>query len=252
MIDVETVIGVITYNRPFLLRSCVESIYRAGKSNAQIYVSDDGSNSETLDFLDEENKKENLIFTSNQRGGVARNSNRVLNFFINETNAQYLFLLNDDIQIVKSDPTCFDIYIEASNRTKIEHFSYLDKYASHKVFNWRHVNGYTIKESKVGDGCFMFFTRKAIETLGGFDFNFGIYGCEHSDMTRRASFAGFLTDKNVVNDIEIEPSLVYVPQYRSKIERSLSPKERNKALNKSATLWNETRTLPPVIWKPRI
>lgn len=247
----EVLIGIITYNRLSLLRQCLNSIYRNNEEEySEIVVSDDGDSEETISFLQEEAEMERLHFITKPRGGVARNSNRILNYFLNETNAKYLFLLNDDIQITKASPSCFRRYIRAYEDTGIEHFSYLDQSAPHKVFSVVVINNHVIKESRSGDGCFMFFTRKAIETLGGFDIEFGLYGCEHADMSRRASFAGMTTSKNVVNDIEVSEQLIYVPQYNIPIPSSIGNKERNLLLSRSVPKWHEMRTLPPKIWKP--
>jgi hypothetical protein len=49
--------------------------------------------------------------------------------------------------------------------------------------------GYDVLDS--GHGMCLFFTRKCLDAIQGYDEAFGIYGYEHSDISRRAKAAGF-------------------------------------------------------------
>jgi GT2 family glycosyltransferase len=220
------VIGLITYNRRGLLQDCLESINASIKSNRNaftIIVSDDGSVDGTIEYLETEAKPSHLVdalILNMGRGGVARNSNRILDYYIGLKVDVPLFLSNDDLLFRSSEPNVFQRYIEAAEKTGFGHFVYTDPKSKYP-YSSEIVNGISIRAREQGDGVFLMFSREAIETLGGFDTDFGLMGMEHVFYARRAIVAGLIP---YVPDIADCESLVYTRQYYEKVPNSIPNK----------------------------
>lgn len=152
-------IGITTMNRPHLLDALVNSIHKySDMSNIIIHIEDD----------------------SIERIGVAKRKNNCLRAL---KNCSDIFLMDDDIEIIKSGWEQFFI------NSKYNHLLYLN--ASH---------GYKRTMNKDCDvyhncgGVFMYITKEVIETVGAFDEQFELYGFEHADYSQRIHKAGFIVE----------------------------------------------------------
>lgn len=205
--NMNIVVGIITYNRKQLLADCLGSVRASippGDGNTwSIIVSDDGSTDGTHEYLHEQ--KNRADFAAGKvllkvlcaedyggRGGVARNSNRVIKAAL-ELKADVLFLLNDDVVVGSSE--AFTKYIRTWQLTGIQHFAFTDPNSVHKPINRNRVidgelNRIDVEYRNLGDGAFLFFSKEALETLGGFNTEYAMFGGEHCEMTARAVEAG--------------------------------------------------------------
>lgn len=246
-------IGILSYNRKPWLEKCLDSVSVALPAGAQIAVADDGSDKpEVLEYLRQQRelgKIRHLIEGS--RGGVARNSNRLIKL-AKQGSVDLLFLLNDDIEVKKG---VFEIYADAVEKTGF-HFSYMAadvKEYPHKIlrrFGYisavKDFEAIELKEALTSDGVFLTYSREMIEKLGGFDTKY-FFSCEHLDGSRRASHAGFTVRPDTILDVQAAEGYVFVPQYQYAVPRSV--KDRNIFLNEAVPKWLEEKTLPPVIYK---
>lgn len=234
-------IAVLTYNRLQILKDCLESFATAKPLVGKIVVFDDCSSDGTAEWL-----RDRMIGVeyklATKRGGVAINSNRAIKYFLERRNYSTLFLLNDDLLV---NPDVFQIYLDATEKTKYNFFSYTDERSPYKPSAEFTKNGVMLVRRKAGDGCFTVLTRKAVETLGGFDVNFGLFGGEDLDMQRRASAAGLCLDSL---DVKAAQGLVIPRQYYENIPRALGA-ETDRHLNVGRKYWIETMNENPVIWK---
>lgn len=207
------VIGIISYNRLSYLQDLLYSIRDSIKDNKDykftVIVSDDLSTDGTVSWVKEEAISKclvNYVIEANARGGVARNSNRILELFL-ELEGDRLYLLNDDIKL--ESPDVFKVYENAIEKTGYEFFAYTD---DHSVYPGSiiHKNGIALKKRAQGDGVCLVMTRRVVETLGGFDVKYGLLGQEHNDYALRAQLAGFCD--GVLDVVEAQRK-IYCRQY---------------------------------------
>jgi len=227
-------IAILHYRRPELLKGLLDSL--AGGA-IKIVVFDDYS----LKDINFSVSRNNLII-ANEHGGVARNSNRAIKYFKERKNLDVLFILNDDLLV---DPKVFQIYLDAIEKTGYDFFSYTDKLSPYKPSAEFIRNGVSLVRRRTGDGCFTVMTRKAVEVLGGFDVNFGLFGGEDLDMQRRASAAKLCMDSL---DVKAAAGLIKPRQYYENIPRALGS-ETGKHLALGREYWLETMNEDPIIWK---
>jgi len=143
-------IGITTKDRPELLKALVDSIHKfTNMSNVLLHIEDD----------------------SVERLGVAKRKNNCLRVL---KGCSHVFLLDDDVEIIKAGWIDFFIKNSAEN-----HLLYLTP--KHNKIN-------TFGKFSVYRDCggvFMFLTKKHIEKVGAFDEKFGIFGFEHADYSNR-------------------------------------------------------------------
>jgi len=162
-------IGITTYNRRESALYSIGQVCKVAPPGAKIVVVDDCSDFEFKTMGVE-------VHRNSTRRGVAYSKNKCLELL---DDCDYIFLLDDDIFPIAHGWT--DRYIEASLNTGIQHFQYCWKY----FHSERSINSYRYNEFKKGAGVMLFFTRKAIETVGGYDLRYGLWGYEHLGMSYR-------------------------------------------------------------------
>jgi hypothetical protein len=122
----------------------------------------DGEDKDYLEFCDKYNIP--LIY-SKKREGVGLSKNRVLKLF---PNYKYYFFVDDDVEIV--DDSIFKIFIEIHKKYDYNHLSYSVNKNPVLLNKEEGVIG-----GFIGSGAFNFFTRKAIEKVGGWHTLFSKY-----------------------------------------------------------------------------
>jgi GT2 family glycosyltransferase len=180
-------IGIITCNRPDFFFKCYESI--PSKYINDLVIINDGK---PFDFI---GKGHVIQHETNKNVGYSKNEAMT---YLLDAGYDYIFTLEDDI-IIK-DPDIFEKYIEASNKTGIQHFNFGFSQRENLDNNLKPVYRKTIEYKDVKIvltpnilGAFTFYTRKAIQTIGLHhkDFNKG-HG-DHLELTYRAAKHGFTT-----------------------------------------------------------
>lgn len=143
-------IGVTTYNRPEMLKKCLDHIKKhTFNDNVTIYVADD----------------------SNERKGVAYRKNECLRALKDN---DYVFLFDDDCYPIR------DGWVEFFIQSNIGHCMFLN----HRLHNFKHQKGDVKVFSDCG-GVFLYMDKKAIEKVGAFDEKFELWGMEHCDWSMR-------------------------------------------------------------------
>lgn len=123
-------------------------------------------------------------YTSAERLGIAKVKNCGIKL-LKEHNCDHFFLFDDDAFPIKRGWE--ELYIETANRNGVHHL--MHQFPLPVGFEiQRRDNG--ICEYLQSCGVFLYFTRQAINTVGGYRKNFGIYGFEHSELSCRCNFAG--------------------------------------------------------------
>lgn len=183
-------IGITTRNRPDILNISLDhfNYFKYKEYTYDIFVVDDNSN------IEESNKNKNIcdkygVFYkyNNNRLGIAKSKNECIKFTLNY---DYVFLFDDDCF-----PKCHnweDCYINLYEQTGIEHLLWARPDIEEHLQLSGSKNNINIYSNCMG--VLMFFTRNALNILGGLDPRFNLYGYEHAQLSRRADLAG-LTNK---------------------------------------------------------
>lgn len=144
-------IGVTTYNRPEMLKKCLDSISKhTFNGNVTIYVADD----------------------SNERKGVAYRKNECLRAL---KDCDYIFLFDDDCYPIKDG--WMEFFIE---NAKNNHVLFLND----KLHNYTH-SRWGVRFYKDCGGVFMYIPKAALDYVGAFDEKYELWGMEHCDWSVR-------------------------------------------------------------------
>lgn len=123
--------------------------------------------------------------------GVSYSKNNCL-AALHDAGCNYFFLFDDDCFI--NDPLALNYYINSG----LEHATY--------TFDRALIgDGVNYREFEKPNGCMMFFTRKCIDTVGGWDMSFTGYGYEHVNLSDRIFNAGITPARYI--DIKSPPNI---------------------------------------------
>lgn len=204
-------ICITTRNRPTEFAIVLDWIKLYTTCEYELIVVDDASDTIYCD----------ADYRFNERVGIPAAKNKCLEL------AQYdhIFLFDDDTY-----PIADGWYLPYINSGK-EHLCYTFL-AKHKV-----KKGF--KYHTLGNGCMLYVTRKCIDTVGGFDWNYGLGKYEHVDFSRRIHNAG-LTE-SVFMDIENSSELLYCMDQKKEVERSFSREEMRMLLKNGEKHFQKSR-----------
>jgi GT2 family glycosyltransferase len=200
----KSAIAIITYNRVNVLKEELKGVLEhCGQYHVAVF--DDLSNRDgTEAFLKEGRTKAvsrpDLLatewvgdgqkfrsFLGDVNLGVAGNSNRALRWFMEETDADHLCILNDDLHVLGD---FVNFYAQAHDDLGVGMFCFCD--FEGPAYKWVDIKkrGYTVKLCPRMTGIMMSITRPVLDTIGYFDAMFGKFGEEHCDFTIRARLIG--------------------------------------------------------------
>lgn len=176
-------IGITTRNRPEMLNSCLSHMKRFTDESyfKHIVIYDDCSSSEEMlrnqEIVKQHGMSENYYYGKKQVG-VSQSKNSCLHLLGGMFD--YYFLFDDDAFPVKDGWE--NLYISTSVQSGVEHLLYSNHISNVTLFTLDGVN-----YVHPAYGVVLFFTKNAIQKLGGFAPQFGLYGEEHVDMSVRAN-----------------------------------------------------------------
>lgn len=204
-------ICITTRNRNKEFWIVVEKIKRHTLIEHELIIVDDASDFKYCD----------ADYRFETRSGIPAAKNKCLEL----AKYDHIFLFDDDTY-----PIVDEWYLPYVNSGK-EHlcYTFLGKYKS--------VNGF--KYHTLGNGCMLYVTRKCIDTIGGFDWNYGLGKYEHVDFSRRIHNAG-LTDAQFM-DIENSHELLRCMDQKREIPRSFTPTEMRTLLRSGDKYFRENR-----------
>lgn len=181
-------LGIITCDRPALLKKACESI--PSRVDSGIIVND----GKEMDQLHPYGKDVIAPYDwswheTDGRIGVGKSKNIALKHLYND-GCDYIFLMEDDIFV--KDPTVFEKYIEASQQTGIQHFNFSQHGMMNKAWpdgtpNPRTIINYGTDKVNIPlyphcVGAFSMYSRKCLEECGFMDERY-YNACEHVDHT---------------------------------------------------------------------
>lgn len=132
--------------------------------NFNFLLSLDGNETEYLEFAEE---YEIPLLYSEEREGVGLSKNRTLQKF---PNYDYYFFIEDDVYLL--DISIFSLFIDVSRKENIPHMMV---YGSTNIQEIQKKENYTLINSSIGGAAFNFFTKKGLDTVGGWNTLFAKY-----------------------------------------------------------------------------
>jgi GT2 family glycosyltransferase len=183
-------VGITTMNRPRFADKCVRAAEASLRPlEAPLSLYNDGSDPRYRGEYQRAYKRapEMVVIESNENRGVAHAKNRLLEHMLNETDAEWLFLLEDDI--ILTSPMAVIGYVEAAEVYGLHHLSF----AHHGPAN---ESGPMAVEGAIefyphSIGAWTMFSRECLEAVGLFDENFH-NAWEHVEHEMRLIAAGFM------------------------------------------------------------
>lgn len=194
-------IAISTRNREEAYFKCLKEHLLLGIEGCQIFVVDDQS----------EPKYCMSDHRFDERQGISVVKNKCIQICY-ESGADHMFLFDDDTYPIADN--WWLPYVESG----LEHAMYC-------IGSGRDAGKY--KYHHTPNGCMLYFTRKCIDTVGGFDTNYK-NKYEHTDLSRRIYNAG-LTPAPYI-DVIGSDELIYCMDQDNAIERSLTYRETQDAL----------------------
>lgn len=178
-------IGVCSYNRPVMATDVCKGILNTidkNKYELKTICSVDSDNISGYEWI-----KDNFGLIYGPNSGISTNKNRLIKYL---SDCDIIVISEDDITFTKEG--WLDLYIDAINTTKIQHFNYICSEYRKYITQILKFNEKVMLGNCGGwvNGVLMVMTKKCIDTVGGFDLRFKTYGFEHADFTRRCVLAG--------------------------------------------------------------
>ena len=165
----KNLICINTYKSADLIKALVWDYidFVQHNDNYDFIVSLDGSDQETITYC----KTYNIpLLYSEQNEGVGLSKNRVIESFGEYDN---YFFIEDDIELL--NPEVFDLHIKLSQALDIHHFSLFEARRMRQHVNTIEHGEYHILQAMYGGAPFNFFTKKGLDTVGGFHTLFARY-----------------------------------------------------------------------------
>jgi glycosyltransferase involved in cell wall biosynthesis len=189
-------VGIITCNRPDYLQNLLETLVPCMDNIDNLVVINDGVAIDNIPI--------GVLLNNDVNIGVGKSKNKAMQHLLDEE-CEYIFIIEDDLLI--KNPDVFNVYINASKETGIQHFNYGPGTPFNRkqdIVNYDLHNRHLLStESKPNPkitidysnnvkidlyehiaGLFSFFTRKILEEVGLNDEKF-YNAWEHVDHTHR-------------------------------------------------------------------
>lgn len=174
-------------------------------------------------------------YTFSVRAGIPRAKNKCIELLY-DAGCTHFFLIDDDV--FPKSPRFWEPYVIGSKIYNAHHFSYCFKEgytgtlerAEPKI-----INGLRVWD--MANGCFLFYTREAIEKVGGFNTAYG-FGCfEHMELSNRICNAGLIPYPYI--DIPYSEELVASLDKTNTIIRTMTQEERTKQIVSGYQIFQE-------------
>lgn len=189
-------VGITTRNRPDVLDMALNHFKTYSSYDIQYCIADDNSDKSNLAVI-QKYGLEDSYFKSDKRLGIAKNKNVCLEHL---KDCDYIFSFDDDAFPMRKGWE--DLFIQTARKSKNEHLMYLTV-----IGDLHELARNSSLGIKMFDNCMgvcLFFTKKVVDTVGGYNKNFGTYGFEHAEYSMRAHAAGLTPNGKYLAPIEVE------------------------------------------------
>jgi GT2 family glycosyltransferase len=239
-------VGIVTCNRPEFLLKCYNSI----PEYVELVVVNDGDPIPKSILKQLKNFTSNKLIENNKNLGVGKSKNILFRTLLNK-GCDHIFIIEDDIIVKNSE--VFNEYINARNKTGIQHFCF----GYHGPANKNGISGGSPAPKFVVDygdvkiainmhsvGAFCYYTKQVLEAVGLIDESF-TNAFEHVDHDYRIIKAGFSTP--YWNFPDIANSIDYLDEIEcSEKSSSIRPrKDWMENIQKGAVLFKQKHGYSP-------
>lgn len=226
------VICILSYNRGDSLLRLINSIKRnTDLSRTTVIISDDCSTDQkTIRILDDLRSDTRFTIIKNSKNlGVSGNTNRLLRC---AQRFEHVFLLNDDVEILKDGWENF--YISNSRKSGIHHFCYRQNGVygakSSDVKNAVVNSVSLIRVDQKPHGAFLYISNSALKKCGYFNEQYATYGMEHVDWSMKPCEFGLQPEGFF--DIDGSSEYIRIHSEKSSVENKNICLSNNKELFK--------------------
>ena len=218
--EVNAALGITTYNRPQFAEKCGRAIeIQLGAVLDAVYLYNDGSDSKHRGSYERAyaplRRFGATILDEPENRGVAFAKNRLLERMLEETDAEWLFLIEDDIKVLH--PRAITQYVRVGESTGLHHLSF----AHHGPGN---AAGPIDTDGRVefyqhSIGAFTMFSRESLLAVGLFDENLH-NAWEHVEHEMRLIVAGFMPGCGPHRYPDVAGSYQWLNEFPNSIEKS--------------------------------
>lgn len=216
-------ICITTRNRPEVFLKSFKKWYEFKPKNTSIFVVDDAS---TLDLI------HGYSFKFQTQQGIAKAKNKCLEL---SEGYNHVFLVDDDVypKVIGWEKP----YIESGLNHMALTFErnskgHLYSPSVRKEGSWNGFNTYTAP-----NGCFLYLSRKAIDTAGGMRPEFGIWGFEHVEYSQRIHLLGLTPHPYI--DLPNSLDLIHVCDYYNEVKSSIPANVKGQSGRENLRIWEK-------------
>lgn len=218
-------ICITTRNRPELLRKSLTKWMECLPDKGHIFIVDDAS--DRIDNWDiiVDHKFQTQV-------GIAKAKNKCLE--LSEGYA-HVFLVDDDVYpkvmgwekpYIESGLNHMALTFERNSK------GHLYSPSVRKEGSWNGYNTYTAP-----NGCFLYLSRKAIDTAGGMRPEFGIWGFEHVEYSQRIHLLGLTPHPYI--DLPNSLDLIHVCDYYNEVKSSIPANVKGQSGRENLRIWEK-------------
>ena len=238
---VKVAVGITTFARPKFLDKCLRSTESALRPlRAPLAVCNDGSGERWGAEYRRAYRRapEAYIIESEQNLGVACAKNTLLRWMLDETDADWLFLLEDDILLMA--PEAVTEYVRIADEMGFHHLSFAHHGPANASGPVAAIGEVEFYPHSIGAWCL--YSRSSLEQVGLFDENFH-NAWEHVEHELRMIEAGFMPLSGAHRFPDISGSSRWVAEMPNAIERSsIRPRDDwNSSIVDGLAYWHDAK-----------
>jgi GT2 family glycosyltransferase len=204
-------IGVTTHNRPTVFRHTLRMLQLHAPDGAKIVVVDDASQEPVAE----------AAYRFERNAGIARSKNKCLELL---EDCDHIFLFDDDCWPLIDD--WWKPYVESAEPHLMYIFENLKRYVLNDSFE--EYQDDRIKAYTHPRGCMLYFDRRVLDNVGGFDTRYARWGYEHVDISNRIYNAGLTSFRFA--DVVGSEELIHSGDEWQEVRTTVSETDRRKYL----------------------
>lgn len=234
-------VGITTYNRPRFAYKSIRALEAAQRPpEASLTLVNDGSDPRYHAEYQRAYKRapQMAVIELTENQGVAVAKNTALRHMLDNTDADWLFLLEDDI-LLKSHEA-MTRYVEVAQATGTHHLSFAHHGTANAAGPVDIIDDVEFYGHSIG--AWTMFSREALETVGLFDENFH-NAWEHVEHEMRLIDAGLMPNAGPHRFPDVKDSALWLEEIPKSIEQSaIRPRsDWNESIIRGLRYWREAK-----------
>lgn len=225
------VIAITTRNRRGVFQKSYEQIIKYAPPKAKIVVVDDAS---TTPYAGVTLQDSTITYRFNENVGIPVAKNKCLSIAY-KLKADHIFLFDSDTYPIHQD--WWQPYVMSPE----PHLMYQFKLPSKRKGDMSivHKDEYHVAYTHTR-GCMLYFERRVLDEVGGFDTTYGLGVYEHPDLTNRIHNAGLTTYRAM--DVVGSKELIYCMDQDGGVDSTLDKKLKRENTINNAAYYQRSKT----------